>query len=261
MTLTRKQVLDVLDYHPETGTFTWKVAGYKRKVGGDARGTNGKSWIIRIAGTVYTCASLVWLVETGKWPKRQLYKIDGDSRNDRFSNLLETVSLDLIKTPKQLFSYFNYHADTGTFTWKAPTASGNRIGDTAGSMAGSAWQIRIACKHYTRARLVWFAETGKWPKHQIDHKNGDTSDDRFCNLRDLTVSQARQNQPIRQRGKFMMGVRRSRSGKFYARISAGRRSISSKFFDTELEAHIEWLHMKEKHHPFQTERVNSNDDA
>ena len=35
--------------------------------------------------------------------------------------------------------------------------------------------------------------TGAWPKDQIDHVNGDRSDNRFCNLREATNSQNQAN--------------------------------------------------------------------
>lgn len=259
MTLTRKQVLSVLNYHPETGTFTWKGSGSGRNASGEAGSDEGNSWRIWVMGKPYTRAKLVWLVETGKWPKNSLCRIDQDALNDRFSNLLEFVKTKPIKTREQLLSYFDYHPDAGSFTWKVVSSNHVRIGDDVGRSVGDTWRIAIAGKQHSRARLVWLAETGKWPKHEMDHMNGNPIDDRFCNLRDLTRAKIRQNQSMVQVGKFMKGVIQTKSGKFKTAIQVSGKKIHSKSFDTELEAHIEWLHLKEKHHPYQTERVNSDD--
>lgn len=42
-------------------------------------------------------------------------------------------------------------------------------------------------------RIVWAMTTGSWPKEQIDHINGDKTDNRFANLREATDLQNRRN--------------------------------------------------------------------
>lgn len=41
-------------------------------------------------------------------------------------------------------------------------------------------------KKFKRAHLVWWKATGEWPKLELDHKNRDSTDDRFENLREST---------------------------------------------------------------------------
>jgi hypothetical protein len=68
-------------------------------------------------------------------------------------------------------------------------------------------------------RLAWLIMTGEWPKHTIDHINGDPSDDRWCNLREATPAQ--QNGNMRPRGKTLTGVRGvtiHRTGRYMVRI-------------------------------------------
>lgn len=43
-------------------------------------------------------------------------------------------------------------------------------------------------------RLVWLYMTGKWPENQIDHDNGDATDNRWVNLDDVTRSKNGMNQ-------------------------------------------------------------------
>ncbi len=40
-------------------------------------------------------------------------------------------------------------------------------------------------KRYKMHRLAFLYMTGEWPEKDIDHINGDTSDNRWCNLRDV----------------------------------------------------------------------------
>jgi hypothetical protein len=43
--------------------------------------------------------------------------------------------------------------------------------------------------HYKEHRLIWLWVTGVWPENQTDHVDGDRSNNRFENLRDVTGSE------------------------------------------------------------------------
>lgn len=43
-------------------------------------------------------------------------------------------------------------------------------------------------------RAIWAIVHGKWPDGTIDHINGDRSDNRLCNLRDVTLAENARNQ-------------------------------------------------------------------
>lgn len=47
----------------------------------------------------------------------------------------------------------------------------------------------ILGKKYRAHRIIWLLHYRKWPSAVIDHINGDPSDNRICNLRDVTQAE------------------------------------------------------------------------
>ena len=54
--------------------------------------------------------------------------------------------------------------------------------------------VRISGKTYKLHRLAWLCMTGSWPTNHIDHIDGDPTNNRWSNLRDVTRSQNLRNQ-------------------------------------------------------------------
>ena len=55
-------------------------------------------------------------------------------------------------------------------------------------------EIKVKGKEYKAHRLIWLYANGKFPDDQIDHINGDPSDNRIENLRDVTHQENQKNQ-------------------------------------------------------------------
>jgi len=53
-------------------------------------------------------------------------------------------------------------------------------------------------KRYQAHRVIWAMFHGEWPMNQIDHINGDRSDNRILNLREADFFQNSQNAKIRR---------------------------------------------------------------
>jgi hypothetical protein len=100
----------------------------------------------------------------------------------------------LILTQEHLQKIFYYNTETGIFTRLVSTSLGSHPGDLAGCLTRDGyWIIKIGGKIYPAHRLAWFYVNGKWPTKHLDHINGIKNDNRFCNLREVSVSENQQN--------------------------------------------------------------------
>jgi hypothetical protein len=148
------------------------------------------------------------------------------------------MSLDCIR------DYLIYDPATGLFAWlKTPNAARpEHTGARAGCVAPIGYvQIRFRRKLYYGHRLAWFFVHGKMPPHEIDHINGDRSDNRIANLRPATHRENCKNM------SRMTGQRLNTSGlkgvfwdkrrkRWRASITADSRTHFVGRFDTREEA-------------------------
>lgn len=98
-------------------------------------------------------------------------------------------------THSELKERLRYDAKTGNFYWiKPPKRSPVKVGDIAGSIHTKGYiQITIGGARYLAHRLAWFFEYGMWPSNQIDHINGNRSDNSIVNLRDVSNAENGRN--------------------------------------------------------------------
>lgn len=99
-------------------------------------------------------------------------------------------------------------------------------------------------------RLAWLLMTGKMPKKLINHIDGDASNNKWENLRQLTVAECQHNRASAQRNSStgFTGVSRW-CGRFRAKIRVGKNRIYLGTFPTPELAHQAYLAAKAKYHP------------
>lgn len=107
---------------------------------------------------------------------------------------------DQIPSPEELRKLMEYDPDTGALTWRhrsdAQKSWNTRYAETPALNcvhADGYKKGRIARKLYRAHRVAWAIHTGRWPDHHIDHVNGDRSDNRIKNLRDVPRSENQKN--------------------------------------------------------------------
>ena len=129
--------------------------------------------------------------------------------------------------------------ETGIFTWKVKTCRKVVPGNKAGGFNRNGYlQIKINNIFFYGHRLAWFYVYGQWPEKEIDHINGNPSDNRICNLRQANRTQNNQNK--RPRIDSKSGVRgvmqRKDNNKWNAEIRVNKKLISLGCFNTLNEA-------------------------
>lgn len=148
--------------------------------------------------------------------------------------------------------YLSYNPDTGIFTWLVDRTTQTRAGDVAGSVKHDGYiAIGLHRKHYKAHRLAWLFTYGVWPTHQIDHINGNKSDNRITNLREATAAENHQNRKKpRTNTSGYIGVYKDVSGKWAARIRINPNRIFLGLFDTPEKAAEAYKNAKANLHTY-----------
>lgn len=90
-----------------------------------------------------------------------------------------------------------YDSENGEFTRRIGV-KGYAAGTNAGTLHKTSGYVYVGVdrKSYRAHRLAWFYMTGRWPV-EIDHVNGDRSDNRWSNLRECSRAQNNANGKLR----------------------------------------------------------------
>lgn len=109
--------------------------------------------------------------------------------------------------------------------------------------------LEVLGRRHMVYRLCWLHYYGHWPNGSIDHINGDPTDNRIANLRDVTheVNMQNRRKPSRTNKTGYLGVS-PHQGKFVAGLSVDGRRRYLGIFDTPEAAHEAYLREKRKLH-------------
>lgn len=113
---------------------------------------------------------------------------------------------------------------TGFLFWR----SGKKAGERAGGINSQGYRrIYLSGRYEQEHRVVWRMMHGEWPSLQIDHLNGNRSDNRPCNLRLADCSDQMKNRarPLNNTSGHHGVTFNKKSGKWQAQIGVGGKSV------------------------------------
>jgi len=146
---------------------------------------------------------------------------------------------------ERLQQLLDYDPTTGIFTWKVTRCGRAKVGQIAGSNrphhSGLVYKMLIIdYKHYQAHRIAFYLMTGLQPL-EVDHKNGNTLDNRFANLRDGTRINPRNKTKYCNNTSGTTGVYyRKDSGKWKARYAPQKLSKTFNTFEEAVAQRKEW---------------------
>ncbi len=151
---------------------------------------------------------------------------------------------------KRLKEVLNYDSDTGFFTWKLKLSNRIKIGSRAGSARPLGYrEIGIDNNNYLEHRLVWLFVHGNFPPFELDHRDGNPSNNIVSNLRLCGRSGQSKNTRISKNNKCgIKGVcYRTDRDKWRANIFINNRQTHLGYFDTKEEAAKAYRDAADKH--------------
>jgi predicted ribonuclease toxin of YeeF-YezG toxin-antitoxin module len=146
-------------------------------------------------------------------------------------------------TQEELKRLLHYDPETGVFTWRV-IKGWVRAGAIAGGINSLGYQqIKINRRNHRGHRLAFLYMTGSWPVADVDHIDGNKSNNRWDNLRPATRSQNNANSKIRSSNSAgYKGVTYcKRDNRWRAAIRKDGRHYHLGHFDTAAEAYAAYL--------------------
>ena len=107
------------------------------------------------------------------------------------------MSTKELPSPELLRQLLRYDPDTGKLYWKERTSNRIKIGEEASTVNAYGYVVIGVLKHRLPAhRIAWAIYYNEWPTQEVDHINGDRSDNSIKNLRNVSSVQNKQNTKI-----------------------------------------------------------------
>jgi hypothetical protein len=157
---------------------------------------------------------------------------------------------------EELKAAFRYDAQTGALFHRPrsdvrPCWNARYAGKPAGYIGTKGYPtVAFRGGYYRIHRIVWAMEVGPIPDGmQVDHVDGDRTNNRLSNLRLATPHQNRCNQKMRSdNGIGLKGVRLHKSGRYCSRITSHGREIRLGYFNTPEDAHAAYVKAAQRYH-------------
>jgi hypothetical protein len=145
---------------------------------------------------------------------------------------------------------YSYDPGTGVLTRRVSVSPNARAGGVVGSPQSKGYLETSADGHRVLVhRLVWFFVHGEWPRGDIDHIDGDRTNNRVSNLRDVSRRVNLENQR-RARSDSQSGLLGAspHQGRWTARLRVDGKQHYLGLFDTPQLAHAAYIAAKRIRH-------------
>lgn len=147
--------------------------------------------------------------------------------------------------------YITYDERTGTFVWKKHPTGRAKLGSEAGRIVRGYRRIGVLGKEMQAHVLAWIIVNATYPDGQIDHIDGDKTNNSINNLRLVTHQENQHNQrkAHKRSSSGYLGAHKDSRGGFSAKITVNNKTIFLGRFSTAIEAHKTYILAKQKYHP------------
>lgn len=150
-----KALLGRFTYDPVVGKLYWRDGGWAGKEAGHRTANRYRE--LNYRGKHYKVHRIIWLIENGKWPSRDLDHIDGNGLNNRISNLREaTVIQNQANSKKRIDNSSGHKGVTWDkergFWYARMRVNGRRV------YLGSSTDYDVACSLYKDGMIKFHGE-------------------------------------------------------------------------------------------------------
>ena len=139
----------------------------------------------------------------------------------------------------QILEHLKYTPEDGKVWWVKHPRRSTANGTEAGNMMQNGYRkLKFFGKQYLTHRMAWFLHHGRWPAGDIDHIDGNPSNNKLSNLRDVTHCvniQNRKSATVKNKTGFLGVVKRK--NKFAAHVHRNGKQIYLGLFETAELAH------------------------
>lgn len=165
---------------------------------------------------------------------------------------MKKVMHNITITHDRLREVLRYDEDTGKIFWKVSCSNRAKAGSEAGSRTSKGrMSIAVDGRRYLAHRLAWFYVHGEFPSGEIDHIDGDPTNNRISNLRDVDRTTNAQNNRRAKRisrsgllGAFWF----ERDQCWVSKIRINGKLTHIGYFKTAEAAHEAFIAKKREHH-------------
>jgi hypothetical protein len=140
---------------------------------------------------------------------------------------------------QEMFERLKYTPEDGKVWWVKHPRRSTSNGTEAGNMMQNGYRkLKFSGKQYLTHRIAWLLQHKTWPIGDIDHIDGNPSNNKLDNLRDVSHSVNLQNRKsaTRKNKTGFLGVVK-RKNKYAAHITKNGKQVYLGLFDTPELAH------------------------